>query len=120
MSEKIKSVEDLIVYKKSVELFNAFIEEDLPILRNDAAGRMLYGNQLRCLDSICANMEEGFERKGGKEIKYFFRMSKGSSGGAKGRYKRLKFALTDDIILKRVNLLSEIRAMLDSLIKKWE
>ncbi|MEE9260211.1 MAG: four helix bundle protein [Candidatus Scalindua sediminis] len=66
--KKIKSVEDFEIYQKAVKLFDDFLEKDLPVLRKDFAGRTLAGNQLRCLDSICENMEEGYERKSGKEI----------------------------------------------------
>ncbi len=79
----IRSIEDFEVYQKAVKLFEEFLEEDLPILQRSFTGRTLSGNQLRSLDSICANMEEGHERKSGKEIKNFFRMSKGSTGEAK-------------------------------------
>jgi len=65
-------------------------------------------------------MEEGYERKSGKEIKNFFRMSKGSTGEARGRYKRFKKILPEQIINKRVAVLNEIRAMLESLIQKWD
>ena len=116
----IKSVEDFEVYQKAVKLFEDFLEEDLPMLKQSFTGRTLAGNQLRCLDSICANMEEGYERKSGKEIKNFFRISKGSAGESRGRYKRLKKTLTDSIINKRVAVLNEIRAMLESLIQKWK
>lgn len=116
----IKSVEDFEVYQKAVRLFDDFLEEDLPILEKSFAGRVLAGNQLRCLDSICANMEEGYERKSGKEIKNFFRISKGSTGEARGRYKRLRKILPEQIISKRVAVLNEIRAMLESLIQKWQ
>ncbi|MFA5271203.1 MAG: four helix bundle protein [Candidatus Omnitrophota bacterium] len=115
----IKSVEDFEVYQKAVKLFENFLEEDLPILQQTFAGRTLAGNQLRCLDSICANMEEGYERKSGKEIKNFFRISKGSSGEARGRYKRLNKILLEQIITKRLGSLNEIRAMLASLVEKW-
>ena len=115
----IKNVEDFDVYQKAVKLFEDFIEEDLKILQKTFIGRTLAGNQLRSLDSICANMEEGYERKSGKEIKNFFRMSKGSAGEARGRYKRLKKILPEQIINKRVAVLNEIRAMLESLIQKW-
>lgn len=116
----IKSIEDFQVYRKRVDIFESFLKEDLPILEKDFAGRTLARNQLRCLDSICANMEEGYERKSGKEIKNFFRMSKGSTGEARGRYKRLKTILPQKIIDKRVAVLNEIRAMLESLIQKWK
>ncbi len=116
----IKSIEDFKVYQKAVKLFDNFIEEDLPILQQSFAGKTLAGNQLRSLDSICANMEEGYERKSGKEIKNFFRMSKGSAGEARGRYKRFKNLLPQEIIDNRVQVLNEIRAMLASLITRWE
>lgn len=116
----IKNIEDFDVYQKGVKLFENFIEEDLPILQKNFIGKTLADNQLRCLDSICANMEEGYERKSGKEIKYFFRISKGSVGEARGRYKRLKKILPEQIINKRVKVLNEMRAMLESLIRKWK
>jgi four helix bundle protein len=65
-------------------------------------------------------MEEGYERKSGKEKKHFFRMSKGSAGEARGRYKRLRNLLSQKTVDKRVETLSEIRAMLASLIAKWK
>jgi four helix bundle protein len=117
--KSIKSVEDFEVYQKAVKVFDDFLEEDLPILEKIFAGRTLAGNQLRCLDSICANMEEGYERKSGKEIKHFFRMSKGSAGEARSRYKQLRNLLLQTTVDKRVEALNEIRAMLASLIAKW-
>ena len=116
----IKSVEDFDVYQKAVKLFEDFLDHDLQILRKSFAGRVLAGNQLRSLDSICANMEEGYERKSGKEIKNFFRISKGSTGEAKGRYKRLRRILSEEVVSRRVGVLNEIRAMLESLIEKWQ
>jgi len=118
--KKIKKVEDFEVYQKALKLFQDFTESDLPILRKNLIGKALFWNQLRCLDSICANMEEGYERKFGKEIKNFFRIAKGSTGEAKGRYKRFRDVLPNDIINERVAVLEEIRAMLDSLIHKWK
>jgi four helix bundle protein len=116
--KSIKSVEDFEVYQKAVKVFDDFLEEDLPMLEKTFAGKTLAGNQLRCLDSICANMEEGYERKSGKEIKHFFRMSKGSAGEARGRYKRLRKLLSQKTVDKRVEALNEIRAVLASLISK--
>ena len=116
---RIRSVEDFEVYQKAVQLFKCFIEEDFPVLGDSFIGKDLARNQLRSLDSICANMEEGYERKSGKEIKYFFRISKGSVGEARGRYKRIASLLPKEVADRRVLVLNEIRAMLDSLIHKW-
>ena len=114
----IKSVEDFKVYQKAVRLFTDFLEKDLPLLRNSFAGRTLAGNQLRSLDSICANMEEGYGRKAGKELKHFFRISRGSANESKGRYSRCKKLLPKKIIDDRLERLDEILAMLYSLINK--
>ena len=120
MKKKIKCVEDFEVYKKSLKIFDKFIEEDLPILNRSFVGKTLAGNQLRCLDSICANMEEGYDRMYGKEVKHFFRISRGSAAEAKGRYKRLRKVLSEKTVLARTKELSEIGAMLASLISKWK
>lgn len=103
--QKIKSVED-------------FINEDLPLLDRKLAGRELARQQVRSLDSICANMEEGYGRKAGKELKHFFRISRGSTGESKGRYKRCKRFLSEKTIEKRLKQLDEVQAMLHSLISK--
>ncbi len=119
VKKTIKSIEDFEVYKKAVKLFEDFLEKDLNVLRRSFAGRVIAGNHLRCLDSICANMEEGYERKFGKEAKNFFRIAKGSAGEARGRYKRLKNILPERVVNERVSVLNEIRAMLASLVEKW-
>jgi len=118
VKKRIRTVEDLLVYQKAMKLFDDFIEEDLPILSKHFAGRELARQQIRSLDSICANMEEGFGRKAGKELKNFFRISRGSTGESKGRYKRCKKFLPQKTIEKRVAQLSEIQIMLNSLIGK--
>lgn len=115
---KVNRVEDFIVYQKAMRLFDDFIEEDLPILSKNFAGKELVRNQIRSLDSICANMEEGYGRKAGKEFKHFFRISRGSAGESKGRYIRCKKFLPEKTVNKRVAQLDEIQAMLHSLIAK--
>ena len=101
-----------------MKLFEDFIEGDLSILIKSLAGRELAKQLLRSLDSICANMEEGYGRKRGKEFKHFFRISRGSTGESKGRYIRCKKFLPEEIVNKRVAQLDEIQAMLHSLINK--
>lgn len=115
---KINKVGDLIVYQKAIEVFNKFVEEDLPILSNNFASRELAKNQIRSLDSICSNMEEGFGRKAGKELKQFFRIARGSAGESKGRYHRFAKFLPKEIVEKRLAQLSEVQAMLNSLVNK--
>ncbi|MGB9721574.1 MAG: four helix bundle protein [bacterium] len=118
MNGKIRSISDFVVYQKAMQLFDDFIDEDLPILLKSFVGRELAKNQVRSLDSICSNMEEGFERKAGKELKYFFIISRGSAGESRGRYIRFKKFLPKKNIEKRIQQLNEILAMLNSLISK--
>jgi len=63
-------------------------------------------------------MEEGYGRKAGKELKYFFRVSRGSASETKGRYARCKNFLTKEIVGKRITQVDEIQAMLHPLITK--
>jgi four helix bundle protein len=116
--KKIQKIEDFMVYQKAMELFDNFINEDLEILKKHFGGRELARQQIRSLDSICANMEEGYGRKAGKELKQFFRISRGSASESKGRYIRSKKFLAKEIVEKRVGQLGEIQAMLHSLINK--
>jgi len=117
-SNKIKSVEDFVVYQKAMQLFNDFIDKDLPVLMKTMIGRELARQQVRSLDSICSNMEEGYGRKAGKELKHFFIIARGSTGESKGRYIRCKNFLPTEVIERRVKQLNEIQAMLHSLISK--
>ncbi len=117
-SEKIRDINDFIVYQKAMKLFEDFMIQDLPILERKFAGKELARQQIRSLDSICSNMEEGYGRKAGKELKHFFRISRGSTGESKGRYIRCKNFLSKQVIEKRINQLDEIQAMLYSLIAK--
>ena len=120
MSEKkkIQRIEDFDVYQKAMKLFDDFINEDLEILKNKFGSRELARQQIRSLDSICANMEEGYGRKSGKELKQFFRISRGSASESKGRYIRCKKFLKNGVVNKRIAELNGIQAMLHSLIKK--
>lgn len=117
--KKIKSIEHFDVYQKTITLFNSFVKEDLPLLKRNFVGKAST-NQLRSLDSICTNMEEGYARKSGKDIKNFFRIARGSTGEARGRYKRFAHILSPQTITERVETLNEIKARLHSLIQKWQ
>ncbi len=101
-----------------MKLFDDFIAEDLKILERHFTGKELGRQQIRSLDSVCANMEEGYGRKAGKELKQFFRIARGSANESKGRYKRCKGFLAEAIVEKRIAQLDEIQAMLYSLLAK--
>ena len=58
-----------------MRLFHDFIEHDLPVLSRHYIGKDLARQLARSLDSICANLEEGYGRKFGNEFKHFVRTS---------------------------------------------
>ena len=116
--KKIQKIEDFQVYQKAMKLFDDFVEKDLDILKWQFGGRELSRQLIRSLDSVCANMEEGYGRKAGKELKQFFRISRGSASESKGRYKRCSKFLSKEIVDTRLTQLDEILAMLHVLINK--
>ena len=64
--------------------------------------------QVRSLDSICANMEEGFGRGFGKELPQHLKISRGEARESRGRYERCKHLLPVEIIAQRTAVLSRI------------
>ncbi len=115
---KIEKVEDFIVYQKAMKCFEMFIEQDLPALNSNYIGKELARQLVRSLDSICANLEEGYGRKFGDEFKHFVRIARGSARESKGRYVRCKSFLPSSVVEGRVARLDEVLAMLHSLLQK--
>ena len=56
------------IYQLALQLFNDFWD-DSEILGKDFRGRELAKQQVRSLDSVCANIEEGYGRGYGKECR---------------------------------------------------
>jgi four helix bundle protein len=104
------ALDKVIFYQKSIQLWNLFWE-DSEILMRDFRGKELTRQLVRSIDSISANIEEGYGRGYGKEYPQFLRISRGSARESKGRYKRCSKLLTDNVIEQRVMLLNEIIAM---------
>lgn len=100
----------LIFYQKSLQLWELFWQ-DSALLLNDIRGRELVRQLTRSVDSIAANIEEGYGRGFGKEYPHFLRISRGSARETKGRYKRCLPMLTEQIVNERIKLLDEIIAM---------
>ena len=50
-------------------------------------GASWLGSKLRSLDSICANIEEGFGRGFGKEFPQHLKIARGEARESQGRYK---------------------------------
>jgi four helix bundle protein len=100
-------LEEFRLYQTARSLFDAFWE-DADLLRGDVRGRELIRQQVRSLDSICANIEEGYGRGFGKEWAHFLRIARGSARESRGRYERCARLLPPDILAQRAAALNEI------------
>ena len=92
------------IYQLAVQLFNDFWD-DSEILARDFRGRELAKQQVRSLDSVCANIEEGYGRGYGKELPYHLKVSRGEARESKGRYERCARLLPAATIQARVTTL---------------
>jgi four helix bundle protein len=104
------ALDKVIFYQKSIQLWNLFWS-DSEVLAQDFRGKELARQLVRSIDSISANIEEGYGRGFGKEYPQFLRISRGSARESKGRYKRCSNLLAEKVIEQRVMLLNEIIAM---------
>jgi len=86
--------------------------QDSERLLQDPRGREVTKQLIRSAGSIAANIEEGFGRGFGKEYAYFLRVSLGSTREARGWYYRSHRLLPPAVIEHRIDLLSQITALL--------
>ena len=100
-------LESFGIYKIACQLFDDFWA-DSEILGKDYRGRELVKQQIRSLDSICANIEEGYGRGFGKELSYRLKIARGEARESKGRFNRFRFLLAEDLIEKRNSTLNHI------------
>jgi len=101
------SLNDFQVYQLARQVFEEFWS-DSEAVGHDYRGRELVKQQIRSLDSICANIEEGYGRGFGKEYPQSLRVARGEARESRGRYERMKRFLPEEIIAQRVNMLSQI------------
>lgn len=101
------SLESFGIYQLARQLFNDFWN-DSEIIGKDYRGRELVKQQVRSLDSVCANIEEGFGRGFGKELPQHLKISRGEARESRGRYERCAHLLPPEVISQRVATLSRI------------
>lgn len=101
------SLENFRVYHAARQLFDAFWD-DFEILNRDVRGRELVRQQVRSLDSICANIEEGYGRSFGKEWPHYLRIARGSARESRGRYERCARLLAPELLTERTSALNQI------------
>jgi len=101
-------LESFEIYKLARQLFDDWWN-DSEIIGKDYRGRELVKQQTRSLDSVCANMEEGYGRGFGKEFPQHLKISRGEAARESlGRYQRCSRFLSPDIIEKRVASLNHV------------
>ena len=112
-------LESFGIYQVARRLFDDFWS-DSEILGRDYRGRELSKQQIRSLDSICANMEEGFGRGFGKELPQHLKISRGEARESRGRYERCNHLLPSETIAQRVAALTHIIGGLSKTIQTIE
>jgi four helix bundle protein len=100
-------LESFGLYRLARELFDKFWE-DSEVIGRDYRGRELVKQQIRSLDSICANIEEGFGRGFGKELPQHLKIARGEARESRGRFERCSQLLPAETISQRVATLSQI------------
>ena len=100
-------LESFGIYQVARQLFDDFWA-DSEFLGKDYRGRELVKQLVRSLDSICANIEEGYGRGIGKELPQHLKISRGEARESKGRYQRCKHLLPADLIVKRTAMLDHV------------
>ena len=113
------SLESFGIYQLARQVFEDFWN-DSEILNKDFRGRELVKQQVRSLDSVCANMEEGFGRGFGKELPQHLKISRGEARESRGRYERCNHLLPPETITQRVSALSRIIGGLSKTIQTIE
>jgi four helix bundle protein len=103
-SDRLESFE---IYRLACQLFNDWWS-DSEIVGKDYRGRELVKQQTRSLDSVCANMEEGYGRGFGKEFPQHLKISRGEARESLGRYQRCAHLLPVETIEKRVSVLNHV------------
>ena len=101
-------LEEFGIYKLASQLFDDFWA-DSEIVMKDERGQALVKQQIRSLDSVCANIEEGYGRGFNKEMPQHLKIARGEARESKGRYWRMRFLLPLETVHKR-------RASLDQII----
>ena len=105
--ENIDRLDSFGIYKLARQLFDEFWA-DSGILARDFRGRELVKQQVRSLDSVCANIEEGYGRGFGKELPQHLKIARGEARESLGRYERCRHLLPTESIERRTAVLDHI------------
>jgi len=108
---KADAVWQFYAYRKALFLYD-LAWEDCEKLMRDLRGRAVAQQLIRSAGSICANVEEGYGQGYGRDRDHFLPVSVGSARETRGWYYRSRHLLTATVLDQRMNLASEIIALL--------
>ncbi len=95
------------IYRLAGRAFNDFCD-DSERLGKDYRRRELAKPQVRSLDSICANFEEGYGRGFGKELSQRLKIARGEARESRGLYELCSRLLAREIISQQTENLARI------------
>ena len=101
------------------QLFGEFWA-DSEILGRDYRGKELVKQQVRSLDSICADIAEGYGRGFGKVFSPHLKIARGEARESLGRYKRFRHLLPAPVVAERVATLNHIMGGLTNTLNSIE
>ena len=105
----------LDVYRLS--LFIADIGwEDVVLLNKNNLTRDAADQIIRSLNSISANIAEGYSRSTGKDRARYFEYSLGEAREARDRYFKVRRVLKPDVVLHRIRILTQIVKILNTFV----
>lgn len=90
--------------------------EDVVDLNKNSLTRDAADQIIRSLNSISANIAEGYSRSTGKDRARYFEYALGEAREARDRYFKARRVLKQEVILHRIKLLTQIVKMLNALV----
>jgi four helix bundle protein len=90
--------------------------EDIVLLNKNNLTRDAADQIIRSLDSISANIAEGYSRSTGKDRARYFEYALGEAREARDRYFKARRVLKHEVVLHRMKLLTQIVKMLNALV----
>lgn len=92
--------------------------EDVVILNKNILTREAADQIIRSLNSISANIAEGYSRSTGKDRARYFEYSLGEARESRDRYFKTRRVLKPEVVLHRIKLLTQIVKILNVFVVK--